>query len=81
MRSGAGQTDVGRVDADRIHEMQNAHFLLERWIGHRRRLQTVAQCLVVEFDLSAAFAQRHLGGSVPVVDEILKILVHTISDP
>jgi hypothetical protein len=33
VRARAGKADVGVVDADRIHEMQNAELVLDRRIG------------------------------------------------
>ena len=51
VRSRARQADVGVVDADSVHVMNDAELLLDRRIGDRGRLQPVAQRLVVEFDL------------------------------
>src|SRR5205823_688444 len=76
VRAGAGKADVGRVDADVVHEVQRADFLVQRRIGHRRRLQAVAQRLVVELDLLPAGTRRLLARGVPVVDETLEVLLH-----
>src|SRR5579859_4016711 len=67
-RSGARQTDVERVDAELLHQVQDAQLLLDGRIFDRGRLQAVAQRFVVEQDLArrteAGVVQR-----VPVVDE------------
>ena len=46
--SGAGQADVGRVDSERIHVMENVDLFVDAGGPNRRRLQTVAERLVVE---------------------------------
>ena len=48
LRPGAGQADVGGVDAERVHVVQDLDLLVDRRRPHRRRLQPVAQRLVVE---------------------------------
>ena len=67
-RPRAGQTQIERVDAQGFHQMQDLNFLRNRGIAHRRRLQPVAQGLVVEQHLPG---RPQLGGIhlVPVVDE------------
>ena len=67
------------IDADVVHEMEDADLFLERRIGHRRRLQSVPQRFVVELDLAIAGSRRPLGRTVPVVDEVVKVFVHVIS--
>ena len=63
-RSGAGQSQIERVDAQGFHQMQDLNFLCNRGIAHRRRLQPIAQGLIVEQDLSRrAAAWRHPSGS------------------
>ncbi len=76
VRPGAGEADVGVVDADGVHEVQDADFLLDRRIGDGRRLQPVAQRLVVELDLFRGRPRRLLAGHVPVVDEGFGGFVH-----
>ena len=69
VRAGARQADVGGVDAERVDQMQDADLLVDARRAHGRRLQAVAQRLVV---------QRHGGGrrrradAVPVVDQALR---------
>ncbi len=48
VRSGARQADVGGVDAERLHQVQDADLLVDRRALDRRRLQAVAQRLVVD---------------------------------
>ena len=67
-RSRARQAEVERVDAQGFHQMQDLNFFFDRGIAHRRRLQAVAQSLIVEQD--AARRPQHGGVYlVPVVDE------------
>ena len=48
VRAGARQADVGRVDPERVHPVEDVDLLVDRRRPHRRRLQAVAQRLVVE---------------------------------
>ena len=48
VRPGAGQADVRRVDAEPVDQVQDLDLLLDRRTAHRRRLQAVAQRLVVQ---------------------------------
>ena len=66
VRTGAGQADVGGVDAETIDEVQNFDFLRDRRRPHRRRLQPVAKRLVVEHDALRLGRRADL---VPVVDQ------------
>ena len=68
VRAGAGQADVGGVDADLVEQPQDAELLIDGRRAHRRRLQPVAQRLVVEHDDRRRAARRV---AIPVVDECL----------
>ena len=48
--AGAGQTDVHRVDAEVVRELDEPQLVVDRRIDHRRRLDAVAQRLVEELD-------------------------------
>ena len=68
MRAGAGESDRGGVDADAIEQVQDAQLLLDRRGTHRRRLQSVAQRLVVELH-DRRLRRRRL--EVPVEDQVI----------
>ena len=68
MRAGAGQSDVGGVDADAIEQVQDAQLLIDRRRADRRRLQSVAQRFVVEQN-DRRLGRRRL--EVPVEDQII----------
>ena len=55
---GAGQPDVGGVDAERLHQVQDPELLVDRGALDRRRLEAVAQRLVVELDSCRARETR-----------------------
>ena len=59
------QADVGGVDAEILHQVQQADLLIDGRGLHGGRLQAVAQRLVVQHDA----ARGHLAGVIPVVDE------------
>lgn len=63
----ARQTDVGRVDSQRVHQMQQLDLFLNGWFADRGRLQTVAQRLVVKPDVAIGFVQLRIN-LVPVID-------------
>jgi hypothetical protein len=71
-RPGAGQADVRRVDVERVHHRQDLDLLLDGRVEDRRRLQAVAQRLVVERHLAAGRPRVDL---VPVVDQPLAVLL------
>src|SRR5439155_1891764 len=48
LRPRAGQPDVGSVDAERIHVMEDLDLLVDTRVAYRRRLQSIPQRLVVE---------------------------------
>jgi hypothetical protein len=73
VRTGARQADIGVVDADRVHVVEDAQLVLDVRIGDGRRLQAVAQRLVVELDFTAR-PRRLLAGDVPVVDQVLEVV-------
>ena len=58
VRAGAGQADVGGVDAELVDQVQDLDLLLDGRRPHRRRLQPVAQRLVVEHHARAAWPAR-----------------------
>jgi hypothetical protein len=68
MRAGAGESDRGGVDADAIEQVQDAQLLLDRRGAHRRRLQSVAQRLVIELH-DRRLRRRRL--EVPVEDQVI----------
>ncbi len=76
VRAGAGKADVGVIDARGMHEMKNADLLVDRRIGDGRRLQAIAQRLVIEFDLARRRSRRPLAGQVPVVNQVLQGVLH-----
>ena len=55
---GAGQADVGGLDAESVDQVQDAQLLVDRRAADRRRLQAVAQRLVVQHARAAAGAAR-----------------------
>ena len=63
----AGQTDVRRVDAKRIHQMQQLDLLLDRRLTYGRRLQAVTQRLVVKPDVAIRVLQHRID-FVPIVN-------------
>ena len=73
-RTGAGQANIDGVDAQLGHQMQNSQLVFDLRIGHRRRLDAVAQRLVVELRLRAV--ARRLIVSVPVMDQ--RLMGHTL---
>ena len=75
VRPGARQADVGGVETEALHQVEDLELVLDRGRSHRGRLEPVAQSLVVELNperrLLPAFA-----GFVPVVDQLA--LVHGV---
>ena len=67
-RSCAGQPQVKRVNPQRLHQMKNFNFLGDRGIAHRRRLQSIAQALIVQQHRPRRLQSRRMN-LVPVVDE------------
>ena len=72
-RTGAGQADVGGVDAERVHVAEDVDLLIDRRHAHRRRLQAVAQRLVVQHRDRRTRAGRVV---VPVVDQRMGRYAH-----
>ena len=56
VRPGARQPDVGGLDPEPIDQVQDAQLLVDDRAADRRRLQPVAQRLVIEHDDGAASA-------------------------
>jgi hypothetical protein len=69
VRSRAGQTDVGGVDAEPVHQVEDADLVRDRRAPDRRRLESVTEGLVVEADPERRLLPA-LAGLVPIVDEI-----------
>ena len=69
VRPGPRQADVGGVDPERLHQVEDGELLLDRRASDRGRLEPVAQGLVVELDRSARGHGRS-ARPVPVVDEL-----------
>src|SRR4029077_5829955 len=67
-RAGTGQAEIERVDAQRLHQVENRDLVLDNGIAHGGRLQAVAQSLIVEQHLSGGPQRLRVDG-VPVVDE------------
>ena len=67
-RSRARQPEIERVDPERLHQMKNFNLLGNRGIAHRRRLQPIAQALIVEQNRPRRLQPRRMI-LVPVVDE------------
>ena len=67
-RSGAGQTEIERVDAERFHQMEDFDFLLDRGIANGGRLQAVAQSFIGQQHRPRR-PHRLRVQPVPVVDE------------
>src|SRR6266550_9596108 len=82
-RTGARQADVGGHDAQVGHQVQQPLFYLQRRIGHGRRLQPVAECLVVEINPGTAPIERTVWSAraVPVVDELPFLHARSVASP
>ena len=72
VRAGAGQADVGGVDAELVDQVQDLDLLLDGRRPHRRRLQPVAQRLVVEHHALRLGRRADL---VPVVNQGFEHLI------
>src|SRR5436190_3779514 len=69
MRAGARKPDVGRVQPQLIHQMEQTDLVLDGGADHRGSLKPVAKRLVVELD--GLGRTRGILGGVPVVDELV----------
>src|SRR5207245_8339815 len=69
------QADVGAVDPERVHEMEEPLLDLERRVPDRRALQAVAERLVVELD-RAVVGARGAAIAIPVVDQLVELGLH-----
>ena len=69
LRSGPGQSDICRVDAERIHVPENLDPFIDRWRANRRRLQTIPKRLVVQQRLWMTRTDRVV---VPVVNQWMR---------
>ena len=75
LRRRTGQADVGAVDPERVHEMEEAFLDVERRIPDRRALQAVAKRLVIELD-RAVVGARGAPIAIPVVDQLVELGLH-----
>ena len=69
--SGARQSDIHCVNAERFHQMQNFDFLLDARILDRRILQAIAKRFVIERNAAAGRYFSALRG-VPIVDQFFE---------
>ncbi|GBC78608.1 hypothetical protein HRbin08_02104 [bacterium HR08] len=73
VRPSARQPQIRRLDPQARHQVQDLDLLLNGGIGHRWRLQAIAQRLVIELDLPQG---RDISPhAVPIVDE--RMLIHS----
>src|SRR6266480_7379624 len=63
-----GQTNIGGVDAECLHQVQQLDLFLDGRLADGGRLQAVAQRLVVEADVASGFVQRRID-FVPIVNQ------------
>src|SRR2546422_1240896 len=79
-RTGARQADIGGHDAEGRHQVQQPLFDVERRIRDRRRLQAIAQRLVVQINPGARPIEAAVyARAVPVVDKLA--LLHAFRVP
>jgi hypothetical protein len=82
MGSRTGEADVGGIDAERIDQMQNANFLVDIRASDRRRLQPIAQRLIVQHH---AAGRRGALEPVPVINQRMNhrslFSSHTVVQP
>ena len=64
---GTGQTDIGGVDAEVVHQVEQFEFLFDRRLTDGRRLQTIAQRFVVDADVAIGRGKRRCD-CVPIVN-------------
>src|SRR5881397_3009400 len=77
-RTGARQADIGGYDAEVRHQVQQPLFDVERRVRDRRRLQAIAQRLVIQINPGARPIEAAVyARAVPVVDKLA--LLHAIS--
>ena len=67
-RSCTRQSEIKRVDPERLHQMEDLNFLGDRRVAHGRRLQAIAQALIVQQNRPRRLQSRRMI-LVPVVDE------------
>ena len=68
-RSRAREAKIERVDPERLHQMQDFNFFWNGRISYRRRLQPIAQTLVIDQNRPGRLQSRRVI-LVPVVNEI-----------
>ena len=78
-RSRARQSQIERVDPQRLHQMKNFDFLGDRRIAHRRRLQPIAQALIIQQHRSRGLQSRRMI-LVPVVDEFREVFIEVAKE-
>src|SRR5688572_27852971 len=69
--TGAGQSDVGGMDTQLRHQVQDLDLLVYRGIGDGGALQSVPERLIVELYTLESGKIDSLAGNVPVVDQVL----------
>jgi hypothetical protein len=65
--SGARQSDVRRVDAQRFHQVEQFDLLFDRRLGDGGRLQPIAQRFIVDADVPLRRFQRRFN-RIPIVN-------------
>src|SRR5258708_280929 len=67
--TGPGKSEIGAVDAQVFHQVQDFDFLADGGIFDGRRLQAVAKGFVIQYRPTAG-TQRSSGNRVPVVNKV-----------
>ncbi len=78
--SGSGQPDIERVNSQPFHQVEDFDFLFYGRIADGRRLQAVAQRLVIQQDLARRYHRPGID-RVPIVDEISNFGCHSAINP
>ena len=68
-RAGARQPEIGGMNAESFHQVQNFDLVCDRRIAHRGRLQTIAQSLVIQHHAPGG-PQGFRMNRIPVVNEL-----------
>jgi hypothetical protein len=68
--AGPGKADIGGIDLEPLHQVEDVELVLDRGASDRGRLETVAEGFVIELDAKRRSFPA-LAGLVPVVDQIL----------
>jgi hypothetical protein len=65
--TGAGQPDICGIDIQRFHQVKQLEFLFNWRFRDGRRLQTIAQSLVVDPDMAVGSDERWFN-RIPIVN-------------